>query len=85
MTLRWSVTGPGNNDWLRQYDYGSDGRWVIRDASAETPFAEAVGRRLISALPSFNEVNEVTGTQLMFDDLELPLTLWEGEINTSPR
>jgi len=84
-TLRWSITKPGDNDWLRRYDYECDGRWLIRDASSEPPFADAIGRDLTSAVPLFNEGDEVAGTTLLFNGLELSLQMGgQGEIDTSP-
>ena len=84
-TLRWSVSEPGDSRWMGQYRYEHHGRWVIRDASAEAPFAEVVGARLTSAVPVFNEMNEVIGATLNFGERELWLRTWEGEIDTSPR
>ena len=84
-TLSWSVTGPGDNDWLRQYDYEAEGRWLLRDASSEEPFAAVLGRRLVSTEPLFNDVDEVTGTLLRFDETELTLSVSEGELSAAPR
>lgn len=83
--LRWSVSEPGDSRWMGQSRYEYHGRWVIRDASAEAPFAEVVGARLTSAVPVFNEMNEVIGATLNFGERELSLRTWEGEIDTSPR
>jgi hypothetical protein len=58
---------------------------VLRASTNEEPFIRLVGLPLTSATPVFNEVNEVVGMTLAFEDRTVTLSLWEGEIDTSPR
>jgi hypothetical protein len=83
-TLRWSVSEPGDDGWMSQYMYDSRGRWVLRDSTGEEPFIGLAGSSLTSATPVFNEVDEVVGVALGFENWEVTLTLREGEISTSP-
>jgi hypothetical protein len=82
-TLRWSVSEPGEDAWMDQYTYDFHGRWVLRESTDEEPFKGLAGSLLTSATPVFNQVDEVVGVTLVFEDRGVSLRLWEGEINTS--
>lgn len=84
-SLAWSVSEPGDDTWLAPYAYEFHGRWVIREASDEPPFAEVVGTRLTEATPLSNEVHEVVGVRLHFEGATVSLSTWAGEISTAPR
>jgi len=82
-TLDMRVTSPGDDSWLNTYDYDlGDGRWVLRDAGAEDPFAEAMGATLTDWHAVHNEVQEVGGLRLSFDGCEMSLMVREGEVTT---
>ena len=84
-SLAWSVSEPGDDTWLGSYAYKFHGRWVIRDASSEAPFAPVVGMRLTEATPLFNEVHEMVGVVLNFEGTIVSFSTWCGEISTAPR
>jgi hypothetical protein len=84
-TLRWCITEPGDDEWMSRYTYDFHGRWVLRESTDEEPFLGLVGSLLTSATPEFDEVNDVVGVTLVFENREVALHLREGEINTSPR
>lgn len=44
--------------------------WVLRESTDEEPFVGLVGSPLTSAVPVFNEVNEVVGVTLAFEAQE---------------
>jgi hypothetical protein len=67
------------------YVSADHGRWVMREATSEEPFMGLAGSLLTSATPLFNEMNEVVGVTLGFEDRDVTLSLWEGEMDTSPR
>ena len=82
-TLSLRVTLPGDDSWLNAYDYDlGDGRWVLRDAGREDPFADAMGAALTDWQAVHNEVHEVVGLRLWFDGHEMPLLVREGEVTT---
>lgn len=82
-TLAWRVCLPGDDSWLYPHDYEVDGgRWRLRDASDEEPFAAALGSPLTGWEPVYNEVDEVVGLTLIFEWLALPLSLFGGEVTT---
>lgn len=84
-TLRCSVTEPGDDGWIGTYLYDNGGRWVIRAATDEQPFADLAGSRLTSVAARLNEVGEVVGLDLNFEGRNVSLSLHEGEITTSSR
>lgn len=84
-TLQWSISEPGDDTWMRAFLHDAHGRWIMRESTAEEPFTGLAGSRLSSASPVFNEHDEVVGAILDFEDRELALSLWEGEIDTSRR
>jgi len=82
-TLNMRVTSPGDDSWLNTYGYDlGDGRWVMRDAGAEGPFAHAMGVTLTDWQAVHNEVQEIVGLRLSFDGREVPLVVREGEVTT---
>jgi hypothetical protein len=82
-TIDTRITESGDDSWLDIVNYDIEGgRWVLRDASSERPFADAVGTRLTAWQPVFNEVQEVVGVCLAFGDVEVPLVLSGGEVAT---
>jgi hypothetical protein len=83
----WSLesmqTGPGDSAWLNAYDYDWHGsRWLLRDASSESPFAPMVAKPLSSLEPMRNEVDEAIGLTFNFGGQTLTLRTWEGEVTT---
>ena len=83
-TLGWAFTRhEDDSHWLTTYDYDFDGaRWASRDASAEQPFINVIGKALDAWKPLFNEVNEVVGLDLTFGGTHVTLRTWEGELTT---
>ncbi len=82
-TLDMWVTSPGDDSWLNTYDDDlGDGRWVLRDAGAEDPFADAMGATLTDWQAVHNEALEIVGLRLSFDGREMPLIVREGEVTT---
>ncbi|MEZ0579121.1 hypothetical protein [Nocardioides sp. MH1] len=82
-TLDLQVIEPGDDSWLGGYDYELDGgRWVLRDAALEPPFADVLGTKLTAWQPVFDEMNEVIGIRLVFGETEVPLILDGGEVTT---
>ncbi len=80
-TLDLRLTSPGDDSWLDTYDYNhGGGRWVLRDAAAEPPFSDALGRILTDWEPVYSDVQEVIGIRLSFDGHEVPLLVWEGQV-----
>ncbi|NYI47027.1 hypothetical protein BJ993_004107 [Nocardioides aromaticivorans] len=84
-TLEWSVSQSGDDRWMDPYRVDFHGRWVMRDSTHEVPFVGLAGSLLTSATPVFNEVNEVVGVTLTFEERAVRFCLWKGEIDTSPR
>jgi hypothetical protein len=77
------LTRAGDESWLVQYSYVDPaGRWTLRDASSEEPFAGLVGLRLESCRGVRNEVGELVGLELTFDDQAIHLGMHEGELRT---
>jgi hypothetical protein len=82
-TLDIRVTSPGDDSWLSTYDYGiGGGRWVLRDASVEPAFADAMGAALTGWSAVRNGVDEVVGMRLSFEVHDVSLILHGGEITT---
>lgn len=84
-TLHCEVFESGDDAWLAGYAYEWNGRWVLRDASAEDPFRSVVGRVLTSAEPIRNELGELIGVVLVFGSVTLRLSMWAGSLDTTPR
>jgi hypothetical protein len=83
----WSLelveTGPADGAWLEAYNYDCSGsRWLLRDASSESPFAAVIAKPLFELEPMRNEVDEVIGLNLNFGGQTLTLQTWEGEATT---
>lgn len=75
------VSDATNQTWLRTYDYDYEGgRWRSRDASQETPFASVVGRAMTHWDFALNEMGELVGLTLWFDQEVLEVTMSEGEV-----
>ncbi|WP_433199354.1 hypothetical protein ACQP00_26830 [Dactylosporangium sp. CS-047395] len=82
-TLRLTETEPGDDSWLRMYDYDFDGgRWLPRDATSEPPFAAVVTRTLDGAEQLRNQFGELDGLRLHFGGRTVTLRTVEGEITT---
>lgn len=78
------LTRAGDESWLVPFNYDDPaGRWVLRDASAEGPFAGLVGHRLESCAAIRNEVGELVGLTFTFDDQSIELTVHAGELRTN--
>ncbi len=84
-SLKWAISQSGDDRWMTQYLYEFHGKWVLRESTTEEPFAPLIGSALTSATPVFNEMNEVVGVSLQFEDQVLILVTRAGEIDTSAR
>lgn len=61
-SLELTETCTEDRTWLDAYDYDWHGsRWMLRDASSESPFASVVAECLRALQPMLNQANEVTG------------------------
>ena len=82
-TLGVLATRAGDESWLVPYYYEVEGgRWVIRDATDEPPFAGFRGARLESSASVRNEMGEQVGMTLEFDLGTISLHVAEGEVAT---
>ena len=73
----------GDESWLAPFQCDIDGgRWTMRDAADEPPFAGFRGSRLESWTSLRNEMGEQVGVDLAFDLGNISLKVQKGEVTT---
>ncbi|MFC5267670.1 hypothetical protein ACFPJ1_36615 [Kribbella qitaiheensis] len=76
-------TRAGDESWLAPFQDDIDGgRWTMRDAADEPPFAGFRGSRLESWTSLRNEIGEQVGVDLAFDLGNISLKVHKGEVTT---
>ena len=79
--LKIVETHPDDESWLSPYEYDyNGGRWLSRDASHELPFATVIATPLGGLALIRNELNELVGLTLEFENQTLTLRTWRGEV-----
>jgi hypothetical protein len=82
-TLEVVMTSAADESWLSSYPYDGDGgRWTLRDAALEPPFALVLGARLSSWTSLRNKMGEQVGMMLDFDKGSVTLKVHAGEVTT---
>lgn len=77
------LTRAGDESWLVPFDHVDPaGRWTLRDANREQPFAAALDKLLVGFEAIRNEVGELVGLSLLFEGDTVELRVHRGELRT---